>query len=233
MPQLATQAIAPTADERLYFAAVFAWMSAGLAVTGGVAYAIGRSQRLLNALFAGNARAVILVALVVEVLLVVGLVSLVQHMSVVAASAIFLAYAALNGLTISVIFAVYTTKSIFSTFLITAAMFGFLALWGAMTKRDLTSWGSFLLAALVGQLIGLVVNIFWLNDKLYWLTTATGILIFSAYTAYDVQKLKQYEVPGEPGNPAVEKAAIVGALALYLDFVNLFLYLLRIFGRRK
>jgi FtsH-binding integral membrane protein len=231
--QLATQGIAPTADERAYFVRVFAWMSVGLSVTGIVAYTIGRSQHLLNTLFSSGGETVIIVAVVIELLLVVGLVSLVQHMNVFEATAIFLAYAALNGLTISVIFAVYTTKSIFTTFLITAAMFAFLAVWGATTKRDLTAWGSVLLAALFAQVIGVLVNIFWLNSTLYWFTTATGILIFSGLTAYDVQKLKQYELPGEPGSAAVEKAAIVGALALYLDFVNLFLYLLRIFGRRK
>lgn len=231
--QLATQGIAPTADERAYFVRVFAWMSVGLSVTGIVAYTIGRSQHLLNTLFSSGGETVIIVAFVIELLLVIGLVSLVQHMNVFEATAIFLAYAALNGLTISVIFAVYTTKSIFTTFLITAAMFAFLAVWGATTKRDLTSWGSVLLAALFAQIIGVLVNIFWLNSTLYWLTTATGILIFSGLTAYDVQKLKQYELPGEAGGAAVEKAAIVGALALYLDFVNLFLYLLRIFGRRK
>lgn len=233
MQPLATQGIAPTADEREYFVRVFAWMSVGLSVTGVVAYTIGRSQHLLNTLFSSGGETVIIVAFVVELLLVVGLARLVQHMNVLEATAIFLAYAALNGLTISVIFAVYTTKSIFTTFLITAAMFAFLAVWGATTKRDLTSWGSVLLAALFAQIIGVLVNLFWLNSTLYWLTTATGILIFSGLTAYDVQKLRRYELPGEPGSAAVEKAAIVGALALYLDFVNLFVYLLRIFGRRK
>ena len=136
-------------------------------------------------------------------------------------------------MTFSLLFAVYTTKSIFSTFLVTAAMFGLLALWGYTTGADLTGWGSFLFMALIGQLIGLVVNIFWLNSTLYWATTATGVLLFSAYTAYDVQRLKRYEPP--PGSDAVvaKKDAIVGALALYLDFVNLFLYLLRLLGRRR
>jgi hypothetical protein len=108
-----------------------------------------------------------------------------------------------------------------------------LAVIGATTKIDLTKWGSFLLMALIGQLIGLVVNLFWLNSTLYWVTTATGILLFSALTAYDVQKLKRYEQPAGADHEAVEKSAIVGALALYLDFVNLFLYLLRLFGRRR
>jgi len=232
MNQLATEAIAAKRSDNLYFIRTFGWMATGLAVTGGIAYFVG-SNRLWLEQLVGAGRPVFIGLLIVEVLLVMGLVSLVQHMNFFEAAVIFLAYAALNGLTFSVIFAVFTTQSIFSTFLVTAGMFAFLALWGATTKRDLTSWGSLLLAALVGQLIGVFVNIFWFNRTLYWVTTATGVLIFSAYTAYDVQKLKEYEVDGDPNDPAVEKAAIVGALALYLDFVNLFLYLLRLFGRRK
>lgn len=111
-------------------------------------------------------------------------------------------------------------------------MFAALALAGYTTSIDLTGLWSFLLMALVGQLIGLIVNLLWLNERLYWVTTATGVLLFSALTAYDVQKLKRFESEGQD-EAAVTKSAIVGALALYLDFVNLFLYLLRLFGRRR
>jgi len=208
-------------------------MAVGLGVTGVVSAAIGSSGTALHALFEGNGRLLIVACWLVELLLVTSLVTLVQRMDLFEAAATFLAYAALNGITISIIFAVFTTKSIFVSFLVTAGMFAALAAWGYATDADLTSWGSFLFMALVGQLIGLIVNLFWLNDTLYWVTTATGVLIFSAYTAYDVQKLKRYDTGGDPWGPAVEKEAIVGALALYLDFVNLFLYLLRIFGRRK
>ena len=233
MRPLATETIAPAQEERAYFRQAFAWMGVGLAITGAVAYAIGRNQSALHALFEGSGRTVIIVALVVELLLVGGLVTLVRHMSLFETAAVFLAYSALNGLTLSVIFAAFTTKSIFSTLFITAGMFGALALWGYTTNADLTKWGSFLFMALVGQVIGVFVKIFWLNETLYWVTTATGVLIFSAYTAYDVQKLKQYEPPPGSDIEVAQKDAIVGALALYLDFVNLFLYLLRIFGRRK
>jgi FtsH-binding integral membrane protein len=231
MRALATHGIAPNRADRAYFAQVFAWLAGGLAVTGLVAYLVGRSERLLHLLFVDNARLVVITTFVVELALVMGLVTLVEHMDVFEAATIFIGYAALNGLMISVIFAIWTTRSIFSTFLITAAMFAFLALWGWTTGADLTSWGSFLLTALFGQVVGVFVNLVWFNDALYWATTATGIVIFAAYTAYDTQKLKQYEVPG--GGPAAEKSAIVGALALYLDFVNLFLYLLRLLGRRR
>ena len=233
MRPLAAETIAPAGEERAYFRQAFAWMGVGLAVTGVVAYAIGRNGDALHALFEGQGRLIILAAFVIELVMVGGLVTLVRQMDLFETRVIFLGYSALNGLTLSFIFAAFTTKSIFATFLVTGAMFGALALWGYTTNADLTSWGSFLFMALVGQLIGLVVNIFWLNDTLYWITTAAGVVIFSAYTAYDVQKLKRYEPP--PGSDAevVQKDAIVGALALYLDFVNLFLYLLRIFGRRK
>ncbi len=233
MASLPTEAISPQGEERAYFRSVFAWMGAGLAVTGGVAAVIGHSATAMNALLQGTGRDIWIVCLVLELALVIGLVGLVQHMGVVEAAASFIGFAALNGLTVSVIFAAYTTASIYSTFLVTAAMFAALAAWGYLTKADLTGWGSFLLMALVGQLIGLVVNLVWLNSTLYWVTTATGVLLFSALTAYDVQKLKRYELPGAPGSAAVEKSAIVGALSLYLDFINLFLYLLRIFGRRR
>lgn len=233
MNGLATQGIAPPRDESTYFAQVFAWMAIALAVTGGVAAAVGSSSTALHALFEGQGRAVFIVLALVELALVAALSGLVQHMGLFEARAIYLAYAALNGVTLSIIFAVYTTKSIASTFFVTAGMFGGIAVWGYVTKRDLTGWGNFLFMALWGQLIGLVVNLFWLNETLYWVTTATGVLLFSALTAYDVQKLKSYEPPPGSDQVVVEKDAIVGALALYLDFVNLFLYLLRIFGRAK
>jgi FtsH-binding integral membrane protein len=232
-PPLAAETVAPVGDERTYFHRVFAWMAVGLGVTGGIAGAIGSSSTALHVLFGSHGQAVIIVSLILELVLVAVLVGLVRHMSLVEAGATFLAYAALNGLTLSLLFAVYTTKSIFSTFLVTAAMFAGLAIWGYTTKRDLTGWGNFLFMALLGQLVGLLVNLFWLNETLYWVTTATGVLIFSAYTAFDVQKLKQYEPSPGSDIEVAQRDAIVGALALYLDFVNLFLYLLRIFGRSR
>jgi len=234
MALLPTEAIAPAGEERLFFRDVFAWMAVGLLVTAGVSAAVGHSSSALHALFeTSGGRTLFYGCFIFELVLVFSISALVRHMGVVEAGALFLVYSTLNGVTFSVIFTLFTDKSIFSTFLVTAAMFGALALWGATTNADLTSWGSFLLMALFGQLLGLVVNLFWLNSTLYWVTTATGILLFSALTAYDVQKLKRYEPPPGSDEETVEKEAIVGALALYLDFVNLFLYLLRILGGRK
>jgi uncharacterized protein len=232
--RLAVDRIAPATDEPVFFHRVFAWMAVALGVTGLVAYLIGRSAAAFNALFESNhGRWVIIALFLIQFLLVGALAGFVEHMSLGEAIAVFLGYAALTGLTFSFVFQAFTTKSIFSTFLVTGGMFAALAAWGALTKRDITNWQSFLLMALIGQLIGLVVNYFWFNSTLYWVTTATGIVIFSAYTAYDVQKLRRYELPGDPNSEAVRKEALVGALALYLDFVNLFLYLLRILGRRR
>ena len=228
----AADSIAPIADERAYFARVFGWMAAGLAVTAVIAYLVGTSSATIHVLLSGSGFVILIVTVLIELLLVAVLVGLVQHMNVTEAALVFLAYAGLNGVVLSLIFAVYTTQSIFSTFLVAAGMFAALAIWGYTTKADLTGWGSFLFMALIGQLIGLVVNFVWFNSTFYWVTTATGILIFSGYTAYDVQKLKSYNVAGSD-EEAVKKEAIVGALALYLDLVNLFLYLLRIFGRRR
>ena len=149
MNRLASQGIAPIQDERTYFAQVFAWMAIALAVTGAVAGAIGSSSTALHALFDGRGFWLIIALFLVEFLLVAGLAGLVQHMGLFEARTTFLAYAALNGVTLSVIFAVYTTKSIFSSFLVTAGMFGAMALWGYTTKADLTGWGSFLFMALI------------------------------------------------------------------------------------
>jgi FtsH-binding integral membrane protein len=231
--QLATDGIAPVQNDSGYFTRVFAWMAAGLAVTGAVAAAVYSSGTALHAFEGSSGPIIFIILAVLELALVAGLVGLVQHMGLFEAGSTFLAYCVLNGVTFSVIFLAYTTTSIVSTFLVTAAMFGALALWGYTTKKDLTGWGSFLLMALFGQLVGLIVNLFWLNNTLYWVTTAVGVVLFSAYTAYDVQRLKNYEPPPGADYVVVEKDAIIGALALYLDFVNLFLYLLRILGKAK
>ena len=197
MAMLPTEAIAPVGDEQVFFRQVFGWMAGGLTVSGAVAVGIGHSAAAMHA--RSMARAVssvlLIVSLVIELILVFTLSGLIQHMGVVEAAGSFLAFAALNGVTVSSIFFVYTSDSIYSTFFITAGMFAVLALWGYTTRSDLTGWGSFLFMALVGQLIGVLVNAFWLNKELYWVTTATGVLLFSALTAYDIQKLKRLEPP--------------------------------------
>jgi FtsH-binding integral membrane protein len=154
-------------------------------------------------------------------------------MSASTATMIFIAYSALNGLTLSLIFVIYTAESIASTFFITAGTFAVMSIYGYTTKADLSKWGNLLFMGLVGILIASVVNIFLQDEMLYWITTYAGVLIFVGLTAYDTQKIKATNIIGNEGTEDDSKEAIMGALTLYLDFINLFLYLLRIFGRKK
>jgi hypothetical protein len=148
------------------------------------------------------------------------------------ASALFVLYSVLNGLFFSTIFLRYTGTSIASTFVITAGMFGAMAVYGLVTKRDLSGWGSFLFMGLIGLIIATIVNIFLKSPGVYWVTSMIGVFIFTGLTAYDVQKIKRMGEEGimAQGREAITKGSIMGALALYLDFINLFLMLLRFFG---
>jgi FtsH-binding integral membrane protein len=157
----------------------------------------------------------------------------IDSLSGVTATFLFLLYSVLNGLTFSVIFLVYTASSIGSTFFVTAATFGVMSIYGYTTKRDLTSLGNLMFMALIGLIIASVVNIFLGSEMLYWITTYAGVLIFVGLTAYDTQKIKQMASTDFGTSENVQKGALMGALRLYLDFINLFLFLLRLFGRRK
>jgi hypothetical protein len=139
----------------------------------------------------------------------------------------------LNGLTLSVLFLAYTSASIGFTFLITAGTFAGMSIYGYFTKRDLTSIGNLLFMALIGLVLATVVNWFLRSEMVYWITTYAGIVIFVGLTAYDTQKIKEMNIIGNEGTDEDRKEAIIGALTLYLDFINLFIYLLRIFGDRK
>ena len=156
----------------------------------------------------------------------------IDRMSVSAAQTTFWAYAALVGLSLSSIFLVFTSQSIVQTFFITAASFGALSLWGYTTKRDLTGMGSFLIMGLFGLIIAMIVNIFLASPAMQFAISAIGVLIFAGLTAYDTQKIKEMYYAGDDGTLAGRKA-IMGALTLYLDFINLFMMLLRLFGNRE
>lgn len=210
---------------------VYAWMSGALLLTGLVAALAVSSESLMELIF-GN-RFVFFGLLIGELLVVIGLTSMINKMSAMTARLVFLAYAALNGLTMSFIFLIYTSGSIASTFFICATTFGLMSAYGYFTKRDLTSLGNLAFMALIGLIIASVANIFMKSELLYWITSYAGVLIFVALTAYDTQKIKNMTFPDSEGNELAKKGAIMGALALYLDFINLFLYLLRIFGKRK
>lgn len=209
---------------------VYGWMALALAVTGFVALRTASSD-LVN-IVAGN-QVLFFGLLIGELALVFWLSRSIEHMSGTKAIALFMLYSALNGLTLSILFLVFTAASIASTFFITAGTFGVMSAYGYFTKSDLSSWGNILFMALIGLIIASVVNIFWHNSGLYWIVTYAGVLIFVGLTAYDTQKIKnmslQIDVESEEG----QKGAIMGALALYLDFINMFIFLLRIFGDRR
>lgn len=167
--------------------------------------------------------------LILELVMVFSISGGVKSMSPATASVLFYLYAALNGVVFSLIFAAYSFDSIFKTFLISAGTFGAMTAYGYMTRRDLTRIGSFLYMALFGLIIMIVVNIFWHNLTLEWIVSASGVLIFIGLTAWDTQKIKGWIQSGYPDG----RLKTIGALTLYLDFINLFLYLLRFFGSSR
>jgi FtsH-binding integral membrane protein len=222
--------IGVTRTDQSFLQKVFMWMFAGLAVTGGIAAWIGSNEELLTTIT--ESPGLVMLLIVAQLGLVIFLSFAIKRISPAVATMVFLLYAALTGVTFSFIFELYTTESIFTTFLIAAAMFGALAVFGATTDMDLSKLGAILFAALIGLIIATVVNIFVANSALYWITTYAGVLIFAGLTAYDMQKLTQIGRQGL-GEREEGQLAIFGALSLYLDFINLFLFLLRIFGRTK
>ena len=206
---------------------VYAWMGAGLAITAFMALVTLSSPAILNAVL-GN-KLIFYGLIIGELALVFTLSGAINRLSAATATLIFIAYAALNGITLSVVFLAYTANSITSTFVITAGMFGAMSLYGSMTKRDLTSWGSFLFMGLIGIIIASVVNIFVGSSAVSWIVSGIGVIVFTGLTAYDTWKIKEMAAQGIEGR----KPAIIGALTLYLDFINLFLMLLRFTGNRR
>ncbi|BBD08985.1 Bax inhibitor-1/YccA family protein [Desulfovibrio ferrophilus] len=211
---------------------VYQWMSLGLALTAGVAFFTASSPALLNALFSNQIMA--FVVMLAPFGLVIALSAGINKMSASMATGMFMAYSALMGLSLSTVLIVYTGQSVFSAFVTAAGMFGAMSVYGMTTKKDLTSWGSFLFMGLVGIIIASVVNIFLGSSQMSFIISFLGVIIFTGLTAYDTQKLK---VMGEtaPANDAtaVRRGVILGALTLYLDFINLFLMLLRLMGSTR
>lgn len=218
-------------EQAAFMTQVYGWMSVALLVTAVVSIYTATSETLLSIIF-GN-RLVFYGLLISEVLMVMGLSSMINRLTATTATALFIVYSALNGLTVAFIFLIYTGASIGSTFFITAGTFGVMSVYGYFTRSDLTRMGNLLLMGLVGLIIASVVNLFLHNTVVYWVTSCVGVLIFTGLTAYDTQKIKELYAVGATDAETDRKGAIMGALTLYLDFVNLFLYLLRFFGSRK
>jgi FtsH-binding integral membrane protein len=206
---------------------VYAWMGLGLAITAIMSLVMVSSPVLLKAIVTN--RLLFYGLMIGELALVFTLSAAVNRLSNMVATLLFLGYSLLNGVTLSIVFLVYTAESIGSTFVVTAAMFGAMSVYGYVTKKDLTSWGSFLFMGLIGVVIASVVNIFLRSDSVSWVVSAIGVIVFTGLTAYDTWKLKELAAAGHEGR----KPAILGALTLYLDFINLFLMMLRFMGGRR
>ena len=219
------------AEQAAFMRKVYAIMALGLGTTGLTALVVFSSEAATRFIF--GTPGVYLGLIVAELVMVFTFATLARRMSAVGAAALFYLYAILNGLTLSVVFLIYTKGSIASTFFVTAGTFGAMSAYGYITKRDLTGVGSFMMMGLFGLIIASVVNLFLRSEMIYWVTTYAGILIFVGLTAYDTQKIKELNVIGNAGTDEDHKEAIHGALILYLDFINLFLYLLRLLGRRR
>lgn len=210
---------------------VYVWMTMALAITGITAYYVAHSETLMmvirtnQILFWG--------LLIAEFGLVIGLSAAINKLSLTTATLMFVLYSLVNGVTMSFIFLEYTTSSVTSVFLITAGTFAAMAVFGYFTKTDLTSMGKILMMALIGVVIATIVNIFTKSAGLTVILNYIGVLVFVGLTAYDSQKIKQMLQMAPDASEGSQKIALLGAMSLYLDFINLFLYLLRIFGSRR
>jgi FtsH-binding integral membrane protein len=208
---------------------VYAWMAIGLGITAVVAYGVASSPEMLRALALN--RLVFFALIIAELGLVFFISARADRLAPPMASGLFALYSALNGVTLSVILIAYTGESVATTFMITAGMFAALALWGSTTKRSLAGVGQFMFMGLIGLILASLVGLFWQNDTLQFLIAVVGVIVFTGLTAYDAQRLKHMALSLPDGQ--VASYAIVGALSLYLDFINLFLMLLRFTGRRE
>ena len=210
---------------------VYTWMTLALVLTGLTAYGVATSPGIMMALYSNSALMWGLV--IAEFALVIGISAAINRLSLATATLMFVAYSVINGAMLSSIFMIYTTASIASVFFITAATFAVMALIGYTTKTDLTSVGKLLFMALIGLVIATIVNMFIGSSTMTMICSYVGVLIFVGLTAYDSQKIKNMLMQAPDAGESSQKLALLGALTLYLDFINLFIYLLRIFGDRR
>jgi len=216
-------------SQTLLIRRVYVWMCAALFITAGTAYRVSTSQELLNLIF--SSKFSFFGIIIAQFVIVWFLSARIKTLSFTTATILFALYSVLMGVTMSCIFVAYTQTSIASTFMITAGTFAVMSIYGFTTKRDLTSWGNLLFMGLMGLIIAMVVNFFLKNSIMDLVISCIGVLIFVGLTAYDTQKIKA--LINQENTEENQKMAIIGSLMLYLDFINLFLFLLRIFGRRR
>ena len=218
-------------SESNFISRVYGWMAIGLGVSALASYWLLMQPGLLRAMVVSPV--IMIVLIVAELGLVIWLSAAAVRMSVSLATTVFLVYSFLNGVTLTPILLIYTSISVYSTFAITAGTFLFFSVYGMTTKKDLTSIGSLMMMGHVGMIIASLVNLFLKSPMLYWISTFVGIGVFLGLIAWDTQKLKGIHVMGFENAEMQKKVAILGALTLYLDFINLFILLLRIFGKRR
>ncbi|MFN2512528.1 MAG: Bax inhibitor-1/YccA family protein [Pyrinomonadaceae bacterium] len=223
--------VADVRDERVsaFLSRVYGWMFAGLLVTAVTAFTVAASPALIEALILN--RLVFWGLIIGQFGLVIYLSARVEKVAPTTAAGLFILYSALTGITSSVILLIYTGASITSTFIVTAGMFGATAVFGTVTKKSLAGVGQFMFMGLIGLILASIVGIFWQNSALQFVISVVGVLVFTGLTAWDAQRLKQMAVALPDGR--VGAHAVVGALSLYLDFINLFFFLLRFTGSRR
>ena len=213
------------------FYAVYAWMAVALGITASIAYYVGTTPAVYTYLMGNNW--LVFGFIIAQFALVIGLVAFLNRMNTITAMIMFIVYAVLMGITMSSIFLVYTTVSIATTFFVASGMFAGMALYGYFTKTDLSSMGSIAIMMLFGLILGGLVNLFLRSPMMQMILSAVGVIVFSLLIAFDIQKIKQLSKSLLADQQTITKIAIMCALTLYLDFVNLFLYLLQFFGKKK
>ncbi len=219
---------------RTFISSVFGWMFLALAITAAMAFFTATSPQLLGLMYTETGLSIFgYVIIFAPLVLVLIMSSRFNKLSGTALASMLIVYSVLLGMSLSFILLVYTSASIFKTFAITAGTFGVMAVLGYTTKTDLTKLGSLLFMGLIGVILAMVVNFFLKSARLDYIVSVIGVIVFTGLTAYDMQKLKKIGYSVEQGSETFRKMAIMGALSLYLDFINLFLFLLRIFGSRK
>jgi len=218
------------AAQRTFMASVYGWMTIGLLVTALTALVVASSKAMMVTIFGSGLFWVLIVA---ELGIAFGFRLALNAIPVAIAAGMFLIYSALTGATLSILLLIYTQSSVAATFFITAGMFAGISAYGYVTKRDLTSIGSMCIMALWGLILASIVNIFLMSSAMSWLISVVGVFVFVGLTAYDTQRFKQAYSEGGTGSAINRKIALLGAFELYLDFINLFIYLLRMFGSRR
>jgi FtsH-binding integral membrane protein len=216
--------------QRTFMSRVYGWMTIGLLVTALTSLFVASDRTLIKSIFQTGLFWVLIIA---ELGIVLLLSAALRKLPVAVAAGLFLLYSALTGATLSIILLIYTASSVGATFVVTAGMFGSMSLFGYVTKRNLNGLGHFMMMGLFGIIIAMIVNIFLHSDAMAWLISFIGVIVFTGLTAYDTQKIKQQYAVNAAGTAMYQKTALYGAFALYLDFINLFLFLLRFMGNRR